>query len=229
MTILFKFYVKKFDYSTNKLVSYRNISIFSTYSLGLIRQNVRHIQSKAGQEIETPNDKDFTYITFSKEEVKFLNETLYKLSPVLKKVVLLKYKDYEGFPYALLEYIQSEKEIYEKDLMTTRSRRLRADYKKDFYTNVVTVFQEYIQLSLSETLELVDILTSKKKETKKRKTKPSIPSDDQALSNDDTLSNDETISSFDEEKVSSTSKKRSSKGQKKPKTSKRSKKSKNLD
>lgn len=178
MTILFHFHVRKIYSSTNKSISYRNISISSTYSLGLMRQNVRYNQSKAGQEMGTPNEKGFTSIKFSKEEVKFLNKTLYKLSPLLKEVILFKYKDYEGLPYSFLEYIQSQKETYEKDLMTTRSRRLRAEYKKDFYTNVVIVLQEFIQLSLSETLELVDILTSKKKEVKKKKTKTLVPSED---------------------------------------------------
>lgn len=160
----------------------------------------------------------------NKQEIQFLNKILKWLSPALKDIILFKYPMYSGLPDSFLEFIQTEKDLYDKEASETRSLRLRANHKAAFLLNVTGFLQDYIQLSLLETLELVDNLVSlKKKETKKRKTKPSIPSEDQALSND------ETISSFDEEKVSSTTKKRSSKGQKKPKTSKRSKISKNLD
>ena len=166
----------------------------------------------------------------NKQEIQFLNKILKWLSPPLKDIILFKYPMYSGLPDSFLVFIQTEKDLYDKEASETRSLRLRANHKATFLLNVTGFLQDYIQLSLLETLELVDNLVSlKKKETKKRKTKPSIPSEDESLSNEDTLSNDETISSFDEEKVSSNKKKRSSKGQKKPKTSKRSKKSKNLD
>lgn len=161
---------------------------------------------------DTENSEINPKLEFSKQEIRYLNKTLSWLSPSLKNVILFKYPQYSELPYSFLEFIQSEKEFYDKEVSETRSLRLRASCKSAFVYNVTQFLQDYIQLSLTQTLELIDILTSKKKEVKKKKTKTSAPLEEQSLSDD------KTISSLNEDKVSFTKKKKgSSKRKRKPK------------